>query len=306
LLPPAWWEFFLKPTGSENLNFETRFLAIYMENADNKKFLDIELALKTKNPGLYRFLPRFLINAIKKLVRQDDMNRFVADHGHMGSLDFVSGILVEFGVHVEVKGLENVPETGGCIMAANHPLGGLDAMALVAMTAKKRKDIKFIVNDILLQLKNLREIFVGVNKHGRNSTEVLQSMDSVYTSGNVVMIFPAGLVSRKKNGVVKDLEWKKSFITKARRHQLNILPVFIEGRNTERFYNAAVWRERLGIKANVEMILLPGEMYHQKGKTITIIFGKPLPHHLFDRSRSDAEWAQHVKELVYALGKEHH
>ena len=277
-----------------------------MESPENKKFIDVEHALRSKNPGLYRLLPPFLISGLKRLVRQEDMNRFVVKHGHKDAFAFAEEIVAEFGPVVKVRGLENVPQNGGCILAANHPLGGLDAMALVTEVARKRKDIRFIVNDILLQLKNLREIFVGVNKHGRNNTEALQTMDQVYTSGFAVMIFPAGLVSRKRNGVVADLEWKKSFVSRARRHQLNIIPVYIQGRNTERFYNLARLREQIGIKANIEMILLPSEMYHQKGKTITIIFGKPIPYQLFDKSRTDADWAQHIKEQVYAMATDQH
>lgn len=272
-----------------------------MQEADNKKFIDVEHALRSKNPGLYRLLPRFVIRYIEKLVRQDDMNRFVVNHGHRNAFDFASAIIDEFGPVVKVHGLENVPASGGCIIAANHPLGGLDAMALVTEVARKRKDIRFVVNDILLQLKNLKEIFIGVNKHGRNNAQALQTMDEIYSSGYAVMIFPAGLVSRKKHGVIKDLDWKKSFISRARKHQLDVIPVFIGGRNTEKFYNMARRRESLGIKSNIEMILLPSEMYHQKGKTITIIFGKPVPYSLFDRSRTDNEWAQHIKELVYSL-----
>ena len=290
----------------ENLNFGITIPGPELHMTDNHKFIDVEKALRSKNPGLYRILPRFLLTRLKNLVRQDDMNRFVETHGHLGSLDFAEAIIHEFGPKVVVKGTENIPASGGCIMAANHPLGGLDAMALVSAVARSRKDIKFIVNDILLQIKNLREIFVGVNKHGRNSTEALQSLDEIHNSGNIIMIFPAGLVSRKNDGIIRDLEWKKSFVSRARKHRLDIIPVYIKARNTERFYNFARWRERLGIKANIEMILLPSEMYHQKGKTITIIFGKPIPHELFDKSRTDAGWAHHIKELVYALDTSHH
>jgi len=272
-----------------------------MQLAENKKFIDIDQAVKSKNPRLYQLLPGFILGYLKKLIRQKEMNAFVEVHGNKNALDFVSAILIEFSVRIEVNGIENIPLEGGCIMAANHPLGGLDAMALVEVTARKRKDIRFIVNDILLQLKNLTSIFVGVNKHGRNSAGAIQSIDAEYSSGSVIMIFPAGLVSRKKNGAIKDLEWKKSFITKARKHQLNVIPVYIGGRNTEKFYNLARLREQLGIKSNIEMVLLPAEMYHQKDQTISITFGKPISPQHFDRSRSDNEWANEIRELVYTL-----
>lgn len=275
-----------------------------MQSAENKKFIDVDSIFRDKNPGLYRFLPRFLLSYLKKVVHQDEINDFINRHGHRQELDFVDAIIDEFQVNVKVKGLENVPPSGGCVIAANHPLGGLDAMALVQMVGRKRKDIKFIVNDILLQLKNLKGIFTGVNKHGKNTAEVYSGLDDLYASGQAVLIFPAGLVSRKQNGHIRDLDWKKSFVTRARKNELPVVPVFIEGKNSAFFYNLSRFRGKLGIKANIEMLYLADEMYRQKNQTITIIFGKPIPPNHFDKSKTDQEWAQIVKEHVYCIAEE--
>src|SRR6185295_11423923 len=139
--------------------------------------------------------------------------------------------LERFKVKTISKGEEHIPLQGGFIMASNHPLGGLDALALLDVVSHRRKDLKFIVNDILLQLKNLKGLFIGVNKHGKNAQENLAAIDELYASDKGVLIFPAGLVSRKQNIVIKDLEWKKSFITKAKKHKRNVMPVHIEGKN---------------------------------------------------------------------------
>lgn len=275
-----------------------------MQSAENKMFIDVDSIFRDKNPGLYRFLPRFLLSYLKKVVHQDEINDFINRHGHRQELDFVDAIIDEFQVNVKVKGLENVPPSGGCVIAANHPLGGLDAMALVQMVGRKRKDIKFIVNDILLQLKNLKGIFTGVNKHGKNTAEVYSGLDDLYASGQAVLIFPAGLVSRKQNGHIRDLDWKKSFVTRARKNELPVVPVFIEGKNSSFFYNLSRFRGKLGIKANIEMLYLADEMYRQKNQTITIIFGKPIPPNHFDKSKTDQEWAQIVKEHVYCIAEE--
>lgn len=277
-----------------------------MQGADNKKFIDIDAIFKAKNPGLYRILPRFIFSYLKRVAHQDDINDFISRHGHRQEFDFVDAIIDEFGAHIEVAGTENIPKTGGCIFAANHPLGGLDAMALVQIVGRTRKDIRFIVNDILLQLKNLKGIFIGVNKHGKNTPDIYANLDELYASGSGVLIFPAGLVSRKRNGKIRDLEWRKSFITKARKNKLDVIPVFIKGKNSEFFYNLARFRERIGIKANIEMLYLADEMYRQKNQTITVIFGKPIPHQMFDKSRTDQEWAQLVKEHVYCIAEEGH
>ncbi len=274
-----------------------------MQKAENKKFIDIDEVFRSKNPGLYRVLPGFIINYLKKITHQEEINDFIDRHGHKRELEFVAAIVEEFGALIEVSGMENLPVSGGCIVASNHPLGGLDAMSLVHVAAAKRKDIRFVVNDILLQLKNLQGIFVGVNKHGKNSQDVFSGLDSVYASGGCTMIFPAGLVSRKRNGVIKDLEWKKSFITKARKHQLPVVPVYIGGRNSGFFYNLSNFRSRIGIKANIEMLYLADEMYRQKNRTITIIFGQPIPYTMFETSYTDRDWAALVKEHVYNLEK---
>ena len=279
-----------------------------MQSAVNKKFIDIDEIFKSKNPGLYRLLPGFIIRYIKRVVHQDEINLFIDRHGHKTEFDFINAIIEEFGARIVVEGGENIPATGGCIFASNHPLGGLDAIALIQSIAPTRKDIRFIVNDILLQLKNLSGIFIGVNKHGKNTTEIYSNLDQLYASGSGVLIFPAGLVSRKLNGKIRDLEWKKSFITKARKNSLTIVPVYIGGQNSSFFYNLSKIRMLLGIKANIEMLYLADEMYKQKNKTITVIFGKPIPSTLLDDSRTDHEWAQLVKEHIYSLpdGGLHH
>jgi putative hemolysin len=279
------------------------FLALYRKVDTSKKFIDIENVIGDKNPNLLRFMPGFVIRYIKRILHQDEINSFIDRNGHLTSFDFVKAILVEFGVTVRASGLENLPSYGGCIIAANHPLGGLDAMALIDAVGEKRRDVRFVVNDVLLQLKNLEDLFIGVNKHGKNTLEILETIDRLYASDISMMIFPAGLVSRKqKGGIIKALDWKKSFISKAKKHQREIIPVYIEGKNTDFFYNFARWRTRLGIKLNIEMFFLVDEMYKQRGHHIDIIFGKPIsPSVLGSEELSDQKWAQLVKGHIYKL-----
>ena len=264
--------------------------------------IDIEEVIRGKNPTLLRWMPGFALNYIKKIIHQAEINRFLKEHGEKQSFDFVQAILQEFGAEVTVQGLENLPDSGGCVVASNHPLGGLDGIALVHAVSLKRKDLKFIVNDVLMNIKNLNDIFVGVNKHGKNTTAVLDHIDSFYAGSGVLVIFPAGLVSRKQEqGLIRDLEWKKSFVVKSKKFQRNIIPVHIGGRNSAFFYNLAKTRSRLGIKANLEMFYLIDEMYHQLGKNIHITIGKPIPADIFDDTYSDVEWAQRVKAHIYTL-----
>lgn len=272
-----------------------------------KNFIDVERIFAQKNPGLYKLLPGFVFSFIKRLIHQDPINSYIYKHREKFGLDFIDEILKEFGVTTQLVVPANVnlsewiqPE-GRYIIASNHPLGGMDGMALMQVMGKVRRDIVFPVNDLLMNLPGLRPLFIPINKHGKN-TENAAIIDQTFASNKMVLFFPAGLVSRKQNGgIIKDLEWKKTFISKAKRHQRDIIPVFIDGHNSNRFYNIARWRQRLGIKANIEMILLPDEMIRQQGKTVRIVVGKPIPYTTFDKSKSDQNWALWVQDQVYSL-----
>ncbi|HLG03536.1 MAG TPA: 1-acyl-sn-glycerol-3-phosphate acyltransferase [Bacteroidia bacterium] len=266
-----------------------------------KKFIDVDKIIASKNPRLQRLLPGFLLRYIRRILHEEEINGFFRDHGHNRGLQFAETVLREFHTTVHVKGLENIPENGGFIVAANHPLGGFDGLALMHAVAKKRKDIKFLVNDILLNLTPLENIFVPVNKHG--SQYAVSLIEETYQSDNAVLIFPAGLVSRKQNGNIRDLRWKKSFISKAIQYQKPVVPTYVEGRNSGFFYNLARWRKRFKIKANLEMFYLPDEMYRQRDKTITVIFGRAVSPDVFDRTKSHREWAALMQDHVYALGE---
>jgi putative hemolysin len=266
------------------------------------KLIDIEKTIASKNPRLLKFLPNFLLRYIKRVLHVNELNEAIVRNANRYEHDFVDAAMEEFGVNFKVVGEQNIPKQGGVIIAANHPLGALDGIAFMKVVGTYRKDFRFLVNDLLLTLKNFGKLFVPVNKHGRNSSDYINTFDEVYSSDECVMVFPAGLVSRRQKArVVKDLAWKKSFISQAILNKKNIVPVFIEGRNSNFFYNLAYWRKKLGIKANVEMFYLVDEMYSQKGKTLTFIIGEPISWQTFTPDHRDEYWAERMKRHVYAL-----
>jgi putative hemolysin len=173
-------------------------------------------------------------------------------------------------------------------------------MALIKAVGEVRPDVRFFVNDVLKNLKNYGDIFVAVNKLGVVSAKSLRIMEEVFRSSAAVLIFPAGLVSRKQNGLVRDLEWRKTFITQAIDHKRLIQPVFIEGENSKFFYNFAKWRKRLGIKANIEMLFLPDEMFRANKKTIKIHFSQPFSYKILDSSRTHKQWSDLVYKFIYS------
>ncbi len=271
---------------------------------NQKPFIDVRKVIADKNKTLAQALPNFVLNYLKRIVHEDEINRFIENSGHLRNNDFVEACFTEMGAKVTFTGLENIPATGGCIIAANHPLGGLDALGFLKVVGQKRPDMRFFVNDILLNLQGFGELFVGVNKHGKNPKENLRLMDDVFASDHCVLFFPAGLVSRRQKGVVRDLEWQKSFITKAITYNKPIIPTFIGGENSHFFYNLANIRKKLGIKANLEMLYLADEMYRQCNQTLNYVFGEPLSKERFTRDKNHLEWAQGVKEYVYRLAED--
>jgi putative hemolysin len=263
--------------------------------------IDIDKVFKDKNPALYRVFPKFIIRWIKNIVHQDFINEFLKNNGHKFGLDFAKSILETYKVEVKKMGTENIPSEGRFVFASNHPLGGFDGIMLITCVAEHFPNVRFMVNDILMNLKNLDPILVPINKHGSQAKDSVKLIDEIYASDSQVLYFPAGLVSRKKKGIIADLEWKKSFISKAIKHKRDIIPVHISGRNTNRFYLIANLRKFFRIKWNLEMFLLPDELFKQQGKSFSIRFGKPISYNSLDNSKTHEEWAAYIKDVVYRL-----
>lgn len=269
----------------------------------DNRILDVEKIIKTKNPGLYKWLPSFAINYVKRIIHEDYVNEMMDKHSDKKGAEFCEAMIDEMNITVIAKGVENIPTSDGVYMVGNHPLGGMDAMALVHIIKDIRPDIKFIVNDILLGIKNLKDMFHGVNKHGKTASESLRKVNELFASDEAVFLFPAGLVSRKYKGKVEDVDWKKTFITRSKRNSKLVVPVFIDGKLSNFFYGFSNFRKKLGVKFNIEMMFLVNELMKQKNRTITIYFGKPIDPSSFDKSKTDNEWAAYVKEQVYLLDK---
>lgn len=265
------------------------------------KFIDIDKIIDDKNPKLKKWIPGFIVRYLKRILHQKDINQILEENKDIHDYDFCVDILKRFNDETVLVGGENIPKSGGAIFVVNHPLGGLDALAIVKEVSPLRKDIKFVVNDILLNLKNISGLFVGVNKHGTNSKADLLNLSKTFDSDQAVFVFPAGLVSRKSNGKVRDLAWKKTFIVRAKKFKKNVIPVHIDGELSKFFYNLSNLRKTLGLKANIEMLYLANETFKLQNKKFTITVGEPINYTTFDSSKSDQEWANEVKDLVYKL-----
>ena len=266
--------------------------------------IDIKQVLQQKAPSAARKIPGFVVNYLIRTVHQDELNDILRRYHDKDGVAFMQELIGYFDLNLELVNEENIPTEGRYIFASNHPLGGLDGICLSAVIGGRFDGkIRYLVNDLLLYLSNLRSIFVPVNKHGAQGKKNAQLIEEAYASDNQIITFPAGLCSRKQHGKIQDTEWKKSFIQKAVECQRDIIPVFFEGRNSNFFYRLANLRKALGIKMNYEMVYLPDEMFRSKHKTFRIYFGKPIPWQTFDNSRKPAEWAEWVKVIVYNIKK---
>jgi putative hemolysin len=263
--------------------------------------IDVERVLSSKNPSLAKMVPGFIVNWLKRIVHQDDLNEFLGAYGHLHDAELIGAFLTHFQISYNVSGIENIPAEGRYIFVSNHPLGGLDGIVFIYELSKYYKEIRFPVNDILMNIENLSGVFLPVNKHGSQGREAAQKIEDAYASDSQILYFPAGLCSRKKKGVITDLQWHKSFINKAIQHKRDVIPAYFSGRNSEFFYNLSNFRKAIGLKANIEMLYLADEMFRQKGKEINLVFGNPLPWQTFDKSHSAPEWADWVKSKTYEL-----
>lgn len=267
--------------------------------------IDVAAVLRERVPQYYRWMPRFVVRWIERLICQDELNAILQSIGHQTGVDAARQALSDLDITLRVEGLENVPAAGRYIFASNHPLGGLDGMALIQVLGDHYGGhVRFLVNDLLMAVKPLNDVFLPVNKYGRQSRSRVKDIEEAYSGSDQMITFPAGLCSRKeRGGAVQDLRWNKAIVTMAAAYGRDVVPVFFGGRNSEWFYRLARWRKKLGIKFNAEMILLPREMIKSRGTTFNIVIGKPVPCESFDVHNAVAEAAR-LRDMVYAMSRE--
>lgn len=274
--------------------------------AEGPLVLDIKGILRKRIPaGKRRWIPPFLISAVEKLIRQKELNEIlVATYPSEGS-QFAAAVLRHLDIKVEVRGLDNLKEGARYMFASNHPLGGLDGMALITVLGEKYGDenMRFLVNDMLMNVDPLKSVFLPVNKFGRQGKNYAAEIAEKMASDCQIFQFPAGLCSRlQDNGEIADMEWQKSFVVKTIESGRDIVPVYFEGKNSKKFYRVARWRKKLGIKFNLEQILLPSELCKARGSQFRITFGEPIPWKtLAESGKTPKALAAEIRDIVYRL-----
>jgi putative hemolysin len=265
------------------------------------QILDIEQVIKSKAGKKAKRIPKFLIRWFKKFIHIDFINDFLKE-GYVG-VEFCENAVRYLGVELEVNGLENLPKDGRrYTFVSNHPLGAIDGVTLGAIIGREYDGkVKYLMNDLLMNLKGMAPLGIPINKLGGQARNLPKLINEVYESECQMLVFPAGLCSRKINGKIQDIEWGKNFVKKSRDTGRDIVPIHFEGENSKRFYRIANWQKRLGLKFNVAMMLLPDEMYKSKGRKYKVTIGKPIPISSLDKSKNDTQWAQEIRKKVYEL-----
>ena len=270
-----------------------------------EKTIDVGEILRSKMGAKARFVPSPLVSWLKRIAHQDEVNKFLWDNRELVGTPWLEECVRYLDMTLEVEGEENLPpKDDGKLytFVSNHPLGGIDGVALGSIIGRKYDDkFRYLVNDLLMNLPGLAPLCIPINKTGNQSRNFPAMVETGFKSDNHMLMFPAGLCSRRKRGVVRDLTWKKTFISKSVEYHRDVVPIHFEGQNSDFFYRLANFSDSYLKKVNVAMLFLVDEMYKNVHKKFRVKFGKPIPWQTFDKSKSPMEWAKFVYDRVYEL-----
>ena len=268
-----------------------------------EKTIDVEKVLQSKMGNKARWVPGFLVNWLRRLIHEDQVNAFLWEHRNQEGTEWLIECVKYLKMHITIEGKENLPQKDDgkrYIFVSNHPLGGQDGVCLGSIIGKHYDGkFRYLVNDLLLFLPGLRPVCVGINKTGKQGRSFPEAVESAFQSDNHVIMLPAGLNSRIINGHIHDLPWRKTFISKSVQYHRDVVPIYFSGKNSKRFYRVAALCKLLHSKINFAMLFLVDEMYRNVGKDFRIVIGKPIPWQTFDHSKTPRQWAVWVEDKVY-------
>ena len=271
----------------------------------SKQTIDIDKILNDKMGKKAKYVPRPLVTWLKRIIHQDEVNRYLWESRHLTGTEWLEECVRYLDMTLEIVGEENLPDkTDGRLytFVSNHPLGGEDGVALGAIIGRHYDGrFRYLVNDLLMNLPGLAPVCIPINKTGNQSRNFPAMVEAGFKSDNHMLMFPAGICSRKRDGSIRDIEWKKTFITKSVEYQRDIVPIHFGGQNSEFFYRLANFSDKYVKKINIAMLFLVDEMYKNAHKTFRIAIGKPIPWQTFDKGKTPAQWAQYVQDIVYTL-----
>ncbi len=240
---------------------------------------DLEAVLEEKAGSRLSKLPKpirtLLISILKKIVHIKEINNFFNDNPNANAEEFLVKTLelAQYGYTLTPEDKAKIPKTGRLIITSNHPLGGLDGVALISAIREVRKDVRVLSNDVLSQMPNTEEIFLPVDVFNRkNVRKSIETIKNALEEEMALIFFPAGMVSRFRKFRIRDLDWYLGAMKFASKFQSPILPIYLNARNTFLFYFLALFHKAVGA------LLLPHEIFTKKGKKLQIKIGTLIPH----------------------------
>ena len=269
-----------------------------------EKTIDIDSILKGKMGAKAKFVPRFLVNWLIRIAHQDEVIAFLWDSRDKVGVEWLEACVKYLDMTLEVEGKENLPAPDDkrlYTFVSNHPLGGEDGVALGAIIGRHYNGrFRYLVNDLLMNLPGLAPLCIPINKTGHQGRNFPAMVKAGFESNNHMLMFPAGLCSRRHNGIIRDIPWSKTFVSKSVEYQRDIVPIHFSGQNSNFFYRLANFSDKC-LPFNLAMLFLVDEMYKNVHKTFHVTIGKPIPWQTFDKKKTPMEWAQFVKDKVYSL-----
>ena len=272
---------------------------------DMKETIDIDKILVSKMGNKAKFVPRPFISWLKRIIHQDEVNKYLWESRHLSGTEWLEECVRYLDMTIELVGEENLPKKDDgrlYTFVSNHPLGGEDGVALGAIIGRHYDGkFRYLVNDLLMNLPGLAPVCIPINKTGNQSRNFPAMVEAGFKSDNYMLMFPAGICSRKRGEEIRDIAWKKTFITKSVEYQRDVVPIHFGGQNSPFFYKLANFSDKYVKKVNLAMLFLVDEMYKNVHKTFRVAIGKPIPWQTFDKSKTATQWAQYVQDIVYEL-----
>ena len=161
-------------------------------NDTTREFINVEKILKTKAPSLYKKMPRFLVRYFTMVLHQDEVNSDLQKISDLVGVPKFHKHLEINNIQIDYHGKENVPSDGRFIFVSNHPFGGPDGIMIVSAVGKMFPKTKLMVNDLLMYLPDIEDVFIPINRFGRNKHEYVDMLEKSMNSDYQIIIFPAG------------------------------------------------------------------------------------------------------------------
>lgn len=248
------------------------------------------------NPLLFRSLSFVL----RHLLHEREIIEFGETYPHYEDIDFVEQVLEYFNISYSTRDVEKerIPSQGRVVIIANHPIGSLDALALIKLVSEVRHDLKVVANQMLMAIEPLHDMLLPVNNmQGGTPKQHLSAIQEHLRSDGAILIFPAGEVSRLRPQGVRDTLWHSGFLRIARQAKSPILPVYIDAKNSPLFYGVSMVYKPLATA------LLVKEMFKQRKKHLPMRIGELIPFESYQQtSIALKDQVKLFKRHLYRIG----